>query len=453
MENNDELKLYQEFKQILNHQIYPVQFSKDINLRLERIIHLLSLIGNPQRSYPVIHVGGTSGKGSTSTMISSVLNTAGYKTGLHTSPHIQIINEGFQINNKITPTLKLFTLLEEMKPAIDEVALENPFGSPSYFEVQVALALYLFKKEKVDVAVVEVGLGGSLDATNAIDAQIAVLTNIGLDHTDILGETIELIAQDKVGIIKSGQTVISGLTQSSTQKIIADRCKAQKAILWQLDKDFTFEYDQDKEIFSVSLPGREYNNLHENLLGDFQIRNATCALAAVHAFNPNLSADYIRQGLNHIKISGRMEIVQEEPTVLLDGAHNTDKIKAASSAVSKLFAEKRRVIVFALKRGKKFRDILPYVVDNASILIITSFSTDLWHPYNPEKLASYAQILDHNLEIHIEPDPIKAIELAFQLASPDDLIWVTGSLYLVGNVRNYWHPPLELLNSAKLHFG
>lgn len=447
MGQHKELKRYQKFKSTLNHQIYPVQFNKDINLKLERIDHLLTLIDHPQDSYPVIHVGGTSGKGSTASMISSILSAGGYKTGLHTSPHLQLINEGYQINNHITPTLKLQIILEELQPAIEKVAQENPFGSPSYFEVQVALALSLFKQEKVDVAVVEVGLGGKLDATNVLDAKIAVITNIGLDHTDILGNTLELIAQDKSGIIKPGQTVISGLTQPSTQDIIAKRASDVNATLWQYNKEFTFNYDKGKEIFSVSLPGREYGNLHTNMLGDFQVKNATCALAAVHAFDASIPEGCILNGLNNIRIPGRMEIIQEKPTVLLDGAHNEDKIKAAASAVTELFPEKRKIVILAIKKGKKYQDILPYLIKDSSILVTTSFTTELWNPYKPEVLADYARHMDPDLPIYIEPDPMKALDTAFRNANPEDLIWVTGSLYLVGNIRNYWYPPVGLLSS------
>lgn len=450
MQKEDELKLYEQFKQTLNHQIYTVQFSKDINLKLERISHLLKLVNDPQKSYPTIHVGGTSGKGSTATMISSILTAAGYKTGLHTSPHLQIINEGYQINNQIVPTIKLQTLLEELQPAIQEVEIRNPFGSPSYFEVQVALALYLFMKENVDVAVVEVGLGGTLDATNIIDAEIAVITNIGLDHTDILGNTIELIAKDKAGIIKPGQIVISGLTQPSTQKIIAERSRDKNAEVWQCNKEITIKYQTEEGVFSIFLPDKAYSNLHTNLLGDFQVKNAACAIAAVHAFDSSIPEILILKGLNQVNIPGRMEIIQENPTVLLDGAHNPEKISAASIAVSKLFPDKKRIIIFALKKGKKYKDIIPYIVSNGTILITTSFSTELWHPFNPEKLAVYARKLDPSLEIHIQPDPLKALETAYHLADPDDLIWVTGSLYLIGNIRNYWHPPIELLDFSVL---
>lgn len=446
MVRNTDLERYKELKMTLNHLLYPVQFSKDINLKLERITDLLERIGNPEKSYPVIHVGGTSGKGSTSTMISNILLAAGYKTGLHTSPNIQIINEGFQINNQMASTAQLLEGLKELKPAIDEVARFNPFGCPSYFEVQVALALYLFAKENVDIAIVEVGLGGTLDATNAINAQIAVLTNIGLDHTDILGDTVELIARDKAGIIKTGQTVISGLTQPSTQKIIADRCETKQAVLWQFGEKFDFEVHED-DSFSVLLPGRKYSSLRLNLLGAFQYKNAAIALAAVHAFDANISENDIRQGLLQTRIPGRMEIIQDHPTVLLDGAHNIDKIKAASDAVNKIYPKKNRIIVFALKKGKKYQEIIPQVINNANLLIVTTFSTELWHPLDPEIIASTARRLAPELEIIIEPDPIQAITKALDFSGEEDLIWVTGSLYMVGNVRNYWYPVDKLFET------
>jgi dihydrofolate synthase/folylpolyglutamate synthase len=439
------LEQYEELTLELNSLIGPILFSKDINLKLERITHLLNLLGNPQNSYPSIHVGGTSGKGSTSTIIASILRQAGYKTGLHTSPHLQILNERFQINNRIIPTTKLLTCYKKIKPAIQEVARENPFGPPSNFEAQVALAFELFKDEQIDIAVVEVGLGGTLDATNVLKANIAVLTNVGLDHTDVLGDTIELIAQDKAGIIKPGQCVISGLTQPSTRKIVEDRCKSKQATLWQLNHHFMIETDEETS-FTVKFPDRVYGNLHLGLLGDFQVNNAACAVAAVHAFYQHIPISAIRDGISQANLPGRMEIIQNNPTVVLDGAHNPDKMSAASKAVAKYFPNKERIVVFALKSGKAYPDVLPFVVENTKTLIITTFSTELWHPFDPAILAKAAKRLNPDLDISIEPDPIQAIQLALSIANKEDLIWVTGSLYLVGNVRNYWYPMEVLIN-------
>lgn len=447
MSNADLLSEYNIFMEKLKKLIYPTKFSPELNLKLERIIHLLELLGNPQKSYPIIHVGGTSGKGSTSTMISQILTTGGFKTGLHTSPYIQIVNEGFQINNSLTPTKVLLEHLEEIQPAINQVTVENPFGGPSDFEVQVALALYLFKKEEVDVAVVEVGLGGSLDATNAIDAQIAVLTNIGLDHTHILGDTIDLIAENKAGIIKPEQTVISGVTQPSAKKIIADRCVLNQAELWQLGKRFTPKYEGGDKKFSVIFPDRTYPDIRLELLGDFQVRNAVIALAAVHAFDPSLQIFTIQKGLEKTKIPGRMEIVQKDPTIILDGAHNSDKIKAASNTINSIFPNKKRIVVFALKQGKTYKEILPYVLDSAELIILTTFSTELWNPMDPKLLEETARKLDPSINSITEPDNQKALAIALQMANSEDLIWVTGSLYLVGNIRNLWYPPEILLKS------
>jgi dihydrofolate synthase/folylpolyglutamate synthase len=443
------LDQYEELTCELNSLIGPILFSKEINLKLERITHLLDLLGNPQKSFPSIHVGGTSGKGSTSTIIASIFRNAGYKTGLHTSPHLQILNERYQINNRIAPTTKLLECFKEIKPAIQEVARDNPFGPPSNFEAQVTLAFEFFRRENVDIAIVEVGLGGALDATNVLVANVAVLTNVGLDHTDVLGDTVELIAQDKAGIIKPGQIVVSGLTQPSTIKIVEDRCRSKQATLWQFDRQFTLENDEEGMSFLVKFPDRVYNDLHTSLMGDFQIKNSSCAVAAVHAFNQSIPTSAIRNGISQTTIPGRMEVIQNNPTVLLDGAHNPDKMLAASRAVTKNFPNKERIVVFALKAGKAYLDVLPLVVADAKTLIITAFTTELWHPFDPHTLSQIAKSLKPDIDIQIESDPIQAVQLALSVAKPEDLIWITGSLYLVGNVRNYWYPMEGLLEQSE----
>ncbi len=238
-------------------------------MKLERIAHLLELLGNPQDAFRSIHVGGTSGKGSTSTMIAALLTCAGYRTGLYLSPHLQVLNECYQINNRMAATTDLADVFETLKPAIAQVARENPFGRPSYFEAQTALAFALFARKEVDVAVIEVGLGGALDATNVLRPQVSVLTNVGLDHTEILGNTIELIAQNKAGIIKPGQIVISGVTQPSTQAIVQERCAVEGATLWQLGSTFTLQTKSD-ETFAVTFPDKTYDELRVDLHGNLQ---------------------------------------------------------------------------------------------------------------------------------------------------------------------------------------
>lgn len=430
--------------------IPTTRFSKEINMKLERISHLLELVGNPHNAFPSIHITGTSGKGSTSTMIASILTAAGYRTGLHLSPHLQILNERYQICNRMVATSRLVEIYETIKPAIEQVARESPYGRPSYFEAQVALAFCLFEQEEVDVAVIEAGLGGTLDATNVLESRVAVITNIGLDHTDILGNTIELIAEDKAGIVKSKHIVISGLTQPSTRQIIAKRCVVQNATLWQLGETFTCKYDESGETFGVIFPDKSYSGLRVKARGDFQMMNAACAVGAVHAFTRDIPETAVRDGLSGAIIPGRLECVQHNPTVVLDGAHNPDKIRAAADAINKYYGDKRRIVVFSLKSDKAYQDILPYVLANTSILIVTAFGSKvLWDPLEPEILAQAASEAVPDLDIRVESNPIRAVQHALAEAKPDDLVWVTGSLYLVGEIREHWFPAEELLTQAE----
>ena len=443
------LALYARLERDLAALIGPAHFSRDIGLKLERIAHLLALLNNPQDQFASIHVGGTSGKGSTAAMISAILTGAGLHTGLHLSPHLQILNERFQIDDRMAPTTLLARIWDEMKPAIDQVTKESPWAAPSYFEAQVALAFTLFARQKVDIAVVEVGLGGSLDATNVLRSRVAVLTSIGLDHTEVLGDTVELIAQDKAGIIKPGQAVISGVLPASAQAIIAARCAAQGATLWQLGSDFHLEATGN-ETFRVDLPNRSYEDLCLTMRGDFQLANAACAVAAAHAFTGGLPDHVVRQGLRRALIPGRVEEVQQNPTVILDGAHNEDKMRAAAAAVNKYYSGKRRVVVLAVKSDKAYRDMLPYALAGAHQLIITAFSAKGPRgPVDPQALAQTAAQVAPNLPISVVLPPRRAVDQALAAAGADGLVWITGSLYLAGEVRQRWHPWRQLILQAQ----
>lgn len=445
MDNNKTLALYHK----LDSDFQSLITRGPLNLKLERITHLLDLLGNPQNSFPSIHIAGTSGKGSTAVMIASILREGGYKTGLHLSPYLQIINESYQINNRLVATSRLVEIYENIKPAIEQVAKENSSGRPSIFEAQVALAFCLFQQENVDVAVIEVGLGGTDDATNVLNSQVAVLTNIGLDHTEYLGKEIELIVSHKAGIIKPGQIVISGLTQASTQQFVAEKCTSQGATLWQLGQAFSYNIEENNDGFKVVCPDKTYKNIRVSMQGDFQIMNATCAIAAAHAFTKGIPESVVRDGLKRAFIPGRFERVQQNPTVILDGAHNPDKIHAASDAINKYYEKKRKVVVLSLKSDKNPHDILPYILESASVLIVTAFSIGQWEPFKPESLAKLATKDFPNLDIRVEANPIDAIKLALSEAKAEDLVWVTGSLYLIGDVRKYWHSADELIIQAE----
>lgn len=440
------LAQYRAIEHDLQQQTASLQFSASINLRLERITHLLHLLGDPHRTFPSIHITGTSGKTSTSTMTAAVLTQSGYKTGLHVSPYLQVINEGFQINNRMAPTSHLATITERIKPAIAEVTRDNPFGQPSYFEAKVAMAFCLFQEEQVDVAVVEVGLGGTLDATNVLPAHVAVLTNVGLDHTAILGDTVEQIAQDKAGIIKPGQIVVSGVSQPSVRQIVADRCAEQGATLWQRGEQFSYQqHDADNSLIMV-VGNTVYNGLRLGMQGAFQAANATCAIAAVQAFVGEVAVSAVHEGLRQARVPGRMELMQHHPVIIIDGAHNPDKMRAAAQTIDASYGGRRRIVVVALKSDKDYQEVLRVALGGASVAIMTAFHiSGPWKSFAPDMLAEAATAMMPDLDVRVVPDPIQAVQQALAMANPNDLIWITGSLYLVGNVREHWHSSDELI--------
>jgi len=448
---NNILQQYQQLEQALAQLSRSARFDPGVNLRLERITHLLQVLGNPHHHFPAIHIGGTSGKGTTAAMAAAILTAAGYRTGLYLSPALQILNECYQLNGQICATSRLSALFATMKPALDAVAATNPAGSPTPFEAQVALAFLLFQREGVDVAVVEVGLGGARDATNVLPATVAVLTNVGLDHTAILGDTVAAIAQEKAGIIKPGRHVISGVEQPEARRIIADRCAAQGARLWQVGPDITWQPEATGK-FTLHLPTRTLTKLSSGMPGAAHIANAACAVAAVEAL-PGfvLPEQALRHGLATARLPGRLEIVQEAPTVLLDGAHNPDKLRAALQLIDTTYADKRRILVPALKADKDAHALLPPLLERADQVIVTAFrAKHLWEPLSPLSLADLAAMYAPHLDIRVVADPLEAIALTLDIATPADLVWVTGSLYLVGDVREHWYPAAMLLEQAEL---
>jgi dihydrofolate synthase / folylpolyglutamate synthase len=444
------LSLYESLENDFVKLIPKERFSKDINMKLERITHLMEVLGNPHNSFQSIHVGGTSGKGSTSTLIASILTAQGYKTGLYLSPYLQVINEVYQVNCKPVATTELVEVFERIRPAILKVSQENPFGQPSYFEAQVALAFCLFELQQVDVAIIEVGLGGRLDATNILSPQVSVLTSVGLDHTDILGNTIEEISQEKACIIKDSQSVVCGFSQETTKEIVAQRCNQNHSNLWQLGKDFSFSVNSG--VLTVSLPENVYDNLSlKKMLGEFQLSNAACAVASAYLFSKGKISDVaVKKGLASASIPGRMEILQTKPVVILDGAHNPDKIESASRAINSLSGDKERIIVLSFKEGKVVENILPYLVVNVKLIVLTAFRVKgLWEPCAPEELEKVIKNIAPDIPCCIIRDPIDAVEYALSSAGENDLVWITGSLYLAGDVREYWHSSESLIMAAE----
>lgn len=408
-----------------------------LNSGLKRINKLLELLDNPHKKFHSIHVGGTSGKGSTSTMISCILKEAGYKTGLHVSPHLEDIRERMQIDNKMITRENFIELVNILKPGIEKMKSEYD-EEPTYFEALVALAFLHFSIEKVDIAVIEVGLGGLLDGTNVIMPEVAVLTNVSLDHTEILGDTVEKIAQDKVGIFKQNIPVITCVQQPSVIQIVESSAKDKNCPLYRLGDDFNYEITESNlkgSIFNFKSKDKNINNIRILAIGKHQVENASLAIQAINKLkNFKIEERHIKEALSKILIQGRFEIINKDPLTIIDGAHNPAKILSLTSTLKNIFPESKISFIISLKKGKDIKEIMKEINPLAKKIYATSFSQDTdfakHTSINPEEIAKHSKVPS---EIII--NPFEAYEKAKQEASKEDIICITGSLYLVGEIR------------------
>lgn len=440
------IRRYHEARKYLESLIPDEMNKRKGHLRLERISHLLSLLGNPEKTFKAIHVGGTSGKGSTAFLLSSLLSAAGYRVGLHLSPHLQVITERMQVNNRFISASRFCDLIESIKPFIERVDKEGSFGKPSYFEALVALSFQYFAMQKVDLAVIEVGLGGTLDATNVISPLVAIITNVDLDHTEILGDTVEEIAQDKAGIIKEGVKVVSGASQPSVISIIQKRCEEKQAPLMLLGKEVLIKEENSSSLFSIVTPKKEYRNLSLSFYGAHQKKNAALALGALEyleEFGFFVSDEVICSTFAYLQFAGRIEIARRDPLLIFDGAHNAAKMKALVSALKAGFPKKRFTIIVGFKKGKDARSMLRILLPLSKKFVFTRFHsmTD-----TGKDISQDPQALTHIIdEIGQETVPR---EIQEEIAAfPQGDVLVTGSLYLVGELRNRFYPWEKILKA------
>lgn len=409
----------------------------------DRMQYFMDLLGNPERSYKTIHVGGTSGKGSTSTITASILATR-YTVGLTISPHLVNMTERISLfrNNKRRDisNSEFVSLLNEIVPFIQKMK-KSVYGFPSHFEILIALAFLFFQKEKVHVGVVEVGMGGRFDGTNVILPRVSVLTNVGLDHTQVLGDTVEKIACDKVGIVKKDTEVVSGVTQPSVTHILEQQCIQRHARLSLIERDFSYSLNEVNDSGSTFdyMGNKNFQNLRIPLLGAFQVKNATLSIRACELFDQSLLQKDIQSGLLSTSIFGRMELIQKNPTVILDGAHNDDKIAALVSSIQIIFPDKKVRLLLSLKNDKDYKRILKRILPISSDIVLTTFRMhgDIGEivSHDPEILKKEILILDPLKHVGIESSMHKAYTKILGNASENDIILVTGSFYLVGEIK------------------
>lgn len=420
-----------------------------INLGLQRIEKLLALLGNPHRqgAPKYIHVGGTNGKGSVSIMLAEILQACGYKTGLFTSPHLHSYRERFRLNGQPLSKAELVHQLAIIQPLLDQMAAAGE-EAPTEFEISTALALHYFTEQQADWAVIEVGMGGEIDSTNVIQPELAVITNVAMDHMAYLGETVAEIAAVKAGIIKPGVPTLTAAQNQAALAVLQKRAAVKDTSLEQLGRDFAYlprKVAESGQIFDwqkLAVNNSDENNLvyadlSIQLLGEHQLANASLAVAA--AAKLDLPEAAVRQGLAAACWPGRLEIVNRQPLTVLDGAHNVAGMQALSAALQQYWPGRPIVAVLGMladkERAEALRLLLP-LVSRAVITKVPSPRAGDW-----QALAEICQEFAVPCQL-VESVP-QAVEAGRQILQSDELngdeplFLVTGSLYMLAEARAY----------------
>lgn len=398
-----------------------------IRLGLRPVSRLLGRLDNPQKKYPGILIGGTNGKGSIAAMTASILGKAGYRVGLYTSPHLIDLRERIKVDGTMIP-------LSDLRAVIKEVR-ENLGGEKvTYFEFLTAIAFLHFRHEQVDVAVLEVGMGGRLDATNVVTPVVSVISNISLEHRAYLGNSLETIAGEKAGIIKSGGICVTAAKQEKVIEVFRRVCREKGARFYRVGSDIKVRRNGDGT-FSYRGIHRHYHGLSCPLRGRHQYTNAAAAIAATELFAAKgfpVNDQAVYQGIAGVHWEGRLEILQYAPLLVVDGGHNPAGISVLCNALREDFSYKRLILVFGVLDDKDSAGMLRRLLSLAPhSLIITRPA--IGRAVSPQGLLSLTG--RYRKRAHIVEKSDEALQLALDLAGRDDLVCVTGSLYLIGEVK------------------
>lgn len=405
------------------------------NYGLERTYKLLEHLGNPERDLKLIHIAGTNGKGSTTSMITEILMGEGYKVGMYTSPFIEEFEERIQINRNNIPKESLAILMDEIKVAVDKV-IEAGYNHPTEFEIITVLMLLYFKKENIDFGVIEVGLGGTLDSTNVIKPIIQVITSISFDHTNLLGNTLEKIAREKAGIIKKGIPTVIYPQQEEVLKVIKNKC-------FEMDSELYIANNENLKFENIVNLDKPYQLLKYNneidillpLLGEHQIINLSVAMQAIEVLNNkniiDISIANIVKSIKNVSWKGRLELLSNNPYVVIDGAHNIQGIKTLSRNIKKYFKYENLYLILGILADKDVEEMIKIITPMAKkVYSVTpnSIRGELAESLKDEvsKFNKNCKAFDKYEEAYLE---------ALNDASEKDLILASGSLYMIGDMR------------------
>jgi dihydrofolate synthase/folylpolyglutamate synthase len=414
-----------------------------IDPSLERIQALVDLLGSPQRAYPVIHLTGTNGKTTTARMIESLLRSFGLRTGRLTSPHLVSITERIAIDGEPISARRFVEAYDDISPYVEMVDTRSldANGVPlSYFEVLTAMAYAVFADTPVDVAIVEVGMGGTWDSTNVADGQVAVITPIDLDHTHYLGDTVTAIAREKAGIIKPSSTAVIAKQQESAAQVLLSAAAEVDAVVAMEGAQFAVldrTVAVDGQLLSLQGLSARIDDVFVPLHGAHQAQNAACALAAVEAFfglgaDKAIDADAVRRGFADVRSPGRLEVLRSSPTVIIDAAHNPHGVRAAVSAVSEAFAFTRLVGVVAALADKDVAEMLRILAPALHSVVVTENSSH--RRLDVDSLAALAVDAFGEDRVAVEPRLSNAIDTAIELAEEDIAGIGSSGVLIIGSV-------------------
>ncbi|OLN31896.1 bifunctional folylpolyglutamate synthase/dihydrofolate synthase [Desulfosporosinus metallidurans] len=427
-------KLEQDYQESLQYLVNLTTFG--MNFGLERIQELLKRLGNPEKALRVVHVGGTNGKGSTTVMIARILREAGYRVGVFTSPHLHDYRERMTINGQMIPKERVIDEIARVRPHLEDMVAEG-FEHPTEFEVNTALVFLYFKEENVDFALIEVGLGGAIDSTNVVSPLISVITNVAMDHMDYLGSDVVSIARVKAGIIKPHSSVVTASDNPDVIQVLREQAKAMGVPLWLVGEDVRWESKWSGELeqeFDLVGLHSTYLKLRTHLIGFHQLRNAATAVTVCEIlrseYGANISREAIYAGLREVEWPGRLELISLKPKVLLDGAHNVDGAQALAQAIP-LYTRDRLILCLGMLADKEREKVVNMLVPMADEIIIT-------RPNSPRAgdwraLGSLAE--QHGRPVKCIEDPKEAVIFALGRLGENDMLCVTGSIYMLADAR------------------
>ncbi len=412
---------------------------------LSRMRRLLARLGNPHQRFQCVHIAGTKGKGSTAAMVESVLRVAGYRTGLFTSPHLHTFRERMRVDGRLIPASDLVALLERCKPALEA----EP--DRTTFETITALAFVYFAERGIDWAVLEVGLGGRLDATNVVQPAVCAITSLSFDHTALLGHTLSLIAWEKAGIIKPDVPVISAPQAEEAMEVIVDVCRTTGARLETVGPiqtsprahPYDWRWGRARpiglagQLFTVWGPeGVTYEDVMIPFLGRHQLDNAGVAVAVLHALEQagaRIPSTALREGIRQARWPGRLEVLGQRPWIVVDSAHNADSARKLRAALREWFSYQRLGLVFGASRDKDIGGMLEVFLPIADYGVVSAS----FHPRaaDPQALAAQARAIRPGFPVSVTYEISEALDKVLTWATPEDLILVTGSIFVVAAAR------------------